>query len=408
MSKKAILSNSMWGNLNVLFRYGLSFFATAIIAKKFGPEDFGVYQLALAYVALFDALSFINPSHVKNHLVANPDDEAKVVHSWKVVNWLLVIAVMIFITVMWLWGSDRAFYVLLLYSSLRLFFRVYDFPQVLMDARLRSDLNQKSQMVSTSTFNISRSILAILGGNLNLVAAASFFQGLGTMLYQVWASKKINLALKGKVQKGFTWFLVKQGLPLTFMTFLTVAQLRIFGVLLPNRMTLDEYGSLQLILKLIEPVTSIGTIIISANYTLLAKTFTENKRNFLFRFMKVSLLTMASSFLMSIALVVFPQDLLLKAFGSAYKTGIEHLWLGPAIVAANVLFSLSVQFDMLTLSYSRTVWKCCMSIAGYVGVIMLLERVSILEALSLNVAIPMFTVLICFPYRRLKKFFKYT
>lgn len=376
--------------------------ATAVIASKFGPEEFGFYQLALAYVAIFDVLTVLSPTHLRNHLVANPSDEAKVIHAWVWVNSVLWIVLVLYMGLMWLIGDNRSFYILLFYSSLRLIFRIFEYPQILMDARLRSDLTQKTQIVSSGIFNIFRAVFAVVSGSINTVAAASFFQGVGTSIYQLWVSKKIKLSLKGEKQSGFAWNLIKQGFPLAVMSFLVAAQGRIFGILLPSRMGLEDYGSLQLVLKLIEPVTSLGTIIISANYTLLARTYGEDRKSFLKRFLKVSTLTLASSLLMSVVLVFFPQNWLIRIFGAGYASGIENLWIGPIIILSNVIFSLSIQFDMLTYSYSQTLWKCGVAIVGYVVLILTSDSLAIVDALWMNAAIPLLTSLICLPVRRLR------
>lgn len=388
-TRKQILKNSAWGNLNILVRYGLSFVATAIIASHYGPADFGVYQLAITYVGILDAILLLHPTHIRNHLISNPGDESKVISAWVLHNAILWLLIVFGLGLCWLFSNRQSFYLLLFLSSLRLFFRIYEYPQILIDARVRSDVVQKIQIVSTGSFNIIRGIFGSMHVSLNGLASASFFQGLLATIYQRQKAKDLSISLVGRYESGFCLSLIKQSFPLALMGFLGVLQARIVGVLFAEKMGLEDYGSYQLIFKLIEPVTAVATIVFSANYTTLAHTYRSSREIFVKRFLKISILTIISGVVFSLALLLTPKLWLLKVFGDAYKNGIDNLWMGPFIVASTVLFTLSIQFDILTYRYKQTGIKYVLVIIGYFGAVQVLDRASIMDGLVVYSLVPL-------------------
>ncbi|WP_374001692.1 hypothetical protein [Bdellovibrio bacteriovorus] len=387
--RKQIIKNSVWGNLNILARYVLSFFATAVIASKYGPADFGIYQLVITYVGILDALVLLNPSHLKNHLVEYPEDEPKVISAWKIHNSILWVLIVVGIGGLYYFSDDKVFYALLFFSSLRLFFRIFEYSQILIDARSRGDLVQKIQIVSAGAYNGSRSVFALLGASLNLVGAASFFQGVFATMVQFKFARDIGAPLKGVYQKGFCISLIRKSFPLAIMSFLSVFQVRVIGVLMVSRMGMEEYGGFQLVSKLIEPVTAIGMVIFSANYTALAHTYKADIRVFKKRFLKISAVTVAASLLFTVSLVVFPKTWLVLAFGEAYKTAIDYLWMGPFVVLSIVCFSLCVNYDLLTYRYRTAMLRYIAVIIGYGLASLLYPDFSIFSALSLTVLVPL-------------------
>lgn len=397
MSRKQILHNSMWGNLNVLFRYALSFVAVTIIARNYGPSDFGVYQLALTYVGILEGINLINPLFLRNYLIAHPENEKFVIYSSIINNLFIIFVTLVFLSWMWWFENDQGLLIVLVLSSLRLIIKFFDYTQLLIDARLRADVVQKIQIVSVGSFNIARILCSLSSLSINSVAGSSIFQGIASSAYGLWQAKKLKIPVWGAFQKHFFWMLFRESLPLTITAILGVLQLRIFGILVAGKMSIEAYGSLQLVLKLLEPVTAIGTIIIGANYTILAKTFNEHRSLFNKRFMKISLLTVGSSLLLSAAVLVFPKEYLYRIFGKEFELGLQFLYLGPAIVFANVFFALSIQYDTLTQRYSLTVVKYFITIVGYLVMYYAYQSIDIFVGLMGNIIIPSLVVIVVAP-----------
>ncbi|AHI05693.1 hypothetical protein BDW_05935 [Bdellovibrio bacteriovorus W] len=392
------MKNSLWGNLNLAIRYGLSFLATAFVAKEYGPEIFGIYQLAITYLGVLDLVTFLNPHHLRNYLVRHPEEEGAIVTIWKFHHW--VISILMFLSVLYFWWKSEyaLVYTMLVLSFARIFSRVWDYAQVIVDARLRSDLVQKIQIVSFGTFNTTRMILSALRVSPEILSSASIVQS----AVLVWHQKRILRNSGGvKVARmSFALFLklVKDGWLLCLMAFLVGIQSRIVSLILVERMTVSDYGNFQLIFRLIEPAITVGTVLFGVNYTILANTFANNKEVFLKRFFKVSLIAILGSVGCASILAFLPVDWWIHIFGEAYKDGLNSLWMGALVVISSAIFLMSVQVDIITGRYISACFKNIFVIGSYGFVFFFyLSEASIEIAMTLYSVVPIFVVFLFLP-----------
>ncbi len=387
-SRLQIIKNSLWGNLNIGLRYGLSFIATAFIARRFGPADFGTYQLVFTYLGILDGISLLSPVHLRNYLIDNPTKEKEVVGAWlaqTTVIWVLIVLV-----ILGFWFYDpNVFYVLMFLAALRLFFKIFEYPLVIFDSRIRNDLVQKVEILQHSLFNILRIISTAVSTSLVSLTSVTLLQGVASTIYQFILLRRFDHKEKAVFNWSIFCDLVKIGFPLALMSFLTVFQSRIVGVLVADRMTAAEFGSFQLIFRLLEPSMAIGMVIFGANYTTLAQTRKNQSEIFKKRFFKISALTICVSFLFSALIVLIPTPILIKVFGEIYQKSFESLWLGVGVVISGTIFAIGVQYDMLVYRYRTTLIKYLVVIALYCAAVFLKRGdVSIEWVLTLYSVVP--------------------
>lgn len=356
-ARRSILINTLWGKANILVRYLTSFVATAVIAANYSPSDFGLYQLVLTYFGIIESINLLNPTHLRNFLIQDPTKENEVSSLWMLQSFFLWLFSSLVILVFALTLRDSVFWWLLLVVNIRGFFRIFDFVQVVADFRLRNELTQSVHIVMTACFNVFRLVFAVLKVNLFVLSSAMVVQGIASGLYQLYVKGKLEYKLKIKLPKAMFFSLFKGGFALSVVAFLGAVQGRIVAALLADRMDLAAYGNFQLILKLIEPATAIGSIVIGANYTVLSHTLKEDVHTFHKRFFKVTLLAMTTAFLCGLVIVAFPHSLLIRIFGEAYREGISLLWMGVGILIANTILTVTVQIDMMKFQYRKVVIK---------------------------------------------------
>lgn len=383
-------------------RYGLSFVATAFIAKIYGPEIFGTYQLAITYLAILDFITFLNPLHIRNHLVRNPEDESKIVSVWKLHHIIISIFIVIVVVFCWWRAEYPLVYAMLMWSLPKIFFRIWDYQQIILDAKLRGDLVQKIQIISAGSFNIARIAIAFFKANPVVLSGATLIQSIVTFLYQ----RKLLLQNANIVKTTMSYPLLKQlireGWMLTVMTFLVGIQGRIVSLVLVERMSPSDYGNFQLVFKLVEPATMIATVLFGANYTALANTLENAKTVFFKRFFKVSALVILSSIGCAVGLVVIPANWWVMLFGEAYREGLEYLWMGMGLVISGVLFSLSVQMDVIALRYISACMKNILVIIIYLIAALSLSEASVTVAMILYSVVPIAIVVLFLPFDIIK------
>jgi hypothetical protein len=396
-ARRSILINTLWGKANVLVRYLTSFVATAVIAANYKPDQFGFYQLILTYLTIIDSINFLNPTHLRNHLVKNPDDENAVAGIWfyqAIAFWAISTLVVIVCAIVM---EDHLFWWLLALGNLRLVFKCYEYMQVIADYRLRNDLTQKMQMMQLGSFNAFRIVAALLKVDMTVLVGCAIPQGIFTAIYQNLLKKKVGF----NFVRQFSWEkykqLLKDGAWVSVVLFVTTVQTRIFSAMIAEKMTPEMYGNFQLIVKLVEPATAIGAIVFGANYTVLAHTLHANKEAFKKRFSKISALSFAIAMFCSVVIFIFPQSILVRVFGLAYEDGLSLLGWGTGIILANAILNISIQYDMLLVRYRSVVLKYGAIFVTYVALLSYSAQFSVKEAISMQIYVPLVVIFILDP-----------
>lgn len=389
-ARRDILRNLLWGNINVSVRYITSFVAVAVIARSLSPEDFGLYQLALTYVIVFENINILNSQHLRNYLVNVPDDEDVVVRCWVRQTLFFWLAFSFFSLAMASFGSvsDRWLWVIVLLASTRLLFKIWDFAQLLLDVRLRSDLVQKIQTLSFASFNIARIIVAFFGGGVVALSVVSGFQGFLTAIYERSLLRGAVTVKKASWSWQKYWNLVRGGFLLSIVGMFGMLQVRLVSVIVAERMSLADYGNLQLVLRLIEPATSLGMVVFGSNYTVLAHTLKASPELFIKRFSKIVSITLVLVSAVVCAILLFPSNLLIVFFGEPFAKAVSSLGLGCGIVVSTLILNITVLWDQLKNRYANVAFRYLVIVIIYFVIVfswkgpLELESVLWLQALA--------------------------
>ena len=382
--------------MNILTRYLSSFVATSLIALNYSPSQFGLYQLVLSYVAVLEAIGLISPTHFKNYLIHNPDDESVVVTAWKVQSLGLAVAKILCISFIVLTNSKDIIWLLLLLASLKTIFSFYDYVAYLSEVRLQSQILQQGQMMSTFLYNLSRIFFAILQAPLSGLIFLNVFQGGVSAAYYRYIGDR-----DGYRTIPFLWDsqkflkLIRDGIWPTLLTMFGVLQARIISILATDRMSLEDFGNLQLVLRLVEPASALCLVIFSANYTILAGTKARSPREFRTRFFKISTVCLLLSFLTFVGISVFPLEILLRVFGNTYSSGLSKLWLGALLVPSAAVLAISVHLDYLEVKYFSVMIKYISIFSVSALMIYNSPYLEIADAILIQILAPIAVVAVC-------------
>lgn len=346
-----IIKNVAWAYVNVLIRYATSFVVVLVLAKMYSPAEFGQYQLALTYFTIFDSITLLHGSYIRNLLIEDPSKEGSFITSWVAQSIIIWFSSVIFCVYGYLTGDNQTFWILMALVSLRLLFKSYEFVTVIVDSRLRNDLVQGTQIISTVTFNLARAAVAALNLKIVWVYAGSVLQGMTIVGCQIYLKRKLKLVFK----YDFVWRdivgFIKGSFWLSLTAFLAVIQLRIATVLLESRMDSFLFGNYQLLFKLIEPGLTISLIVLGANYTVLVHTFQNTPKAFAVRFWKVASLSIAISLFASLFFIFVPVDFLVYFLGERYRDAFMNLPHGSILLLSNTALGIGTTYDFLKRRY---------------------------------------------------------
>ncbi len=389
-SRRQIIIHSIWGNINIVIRYLSGFVATSLVAKHISPSAFGRYQLVLTFLMVFESLVPVTQSHIQNYIAKNTNNQQIASNIW-VVQILLIWLIASFMCIGFYFLKNDFFWILLLIACLKLPFNVFDIVQIVADSKHKNFISQQIQITNHLSFNISRVIISLITPSILLLLLANIIQGIVTLVHQLlkWKEFKINIQIFEKANFRFLYTLTKENTSLVIVSILTLMQAKLFSIILSGILTPEEYGNYQLTLKLMEPASALGAIIFSANYTVLASTYINNKNIFITRFSKVSALSILLSLVSVVVIYIFPKDLLISILGKSYSSAIFNLNSSSIIIFSTTLLNIFVQYYTLTQKYINIVIVNISIILGFVIFSKVLQSHSLSTVLYAQAMIPL-------------------
>lgn len=398
--KGLIVRNIMWGNLNTILRYVLAFVATSFLAKTFAPDVFGTYQLVISYLAIFEALLPVSSTHLRNYLAAHPDKEPVVSSLWFWQNMLVFVFVALVCAFGIVFSDESSFWLLLFIASIRFVFRFNEHTVIVCDQRLLSHLAQKIAIAQNIFLSVLRIIAALLRTNIYLLCATSPIQGLFSALYQYRVGKQTGIKFSVKLDISEFLQIFRSGFFISILSFASVFQTRVISLVLAEYLSKEDFGNFQLVIKLIEPATMLGMIVIGANYSVLANSLQESAKVFAKRYAKICFLTLLISATLAAVIYVIPPSWVVRFFGAQYIGGLSLLRIASLLVVSNTLVWVDQNYDFLRQDYIFALVKYSVILALYVvSVVSFNTKITIEDGLWISILVPLTVTIPSLTYR---------
>lgn len=391
-----MFKNIFLSNTSIIFRYIGSFIVTIVIARTYSKESFGVYQLALSTLAIMENIFFFSPQHLKLHLVKAPNDESRVYSAWTFQAIVLFLFNLIFALGGYLGSGEdlHLYWVTLLILVFRTAFRHMDYVQIIADSRLRNDIVQKEQLASISIFNLSRFLLTYFNYSIFALSSASIIQGLSSSAYQYSWKKYLQLNFQFKFEFPFFWSLMKSGGLLSFVALMNILQSRFLSFLVVERISFSEFSDLQLTLKLVEPISALGTVAMVSNFTLLSNSFLYREKGFRKGFLRTAVIAVGIATIVSVLVLLIPKDLILIVLGDGYRAVVDDLWIGCLVAIVTVIFSVATLNNQIQKKYLQMLLKSLLTGFLYVvGTQILMSEINTQKLLWLLVVVPLVSII---------------
>jgi polysaccharide transporter, PST family len=271
-----VLANSAWLIGDKLLRLGLGLLVTVWMARHFGPATFGVWNYAIAYVAVFAAVATLGMDGVIVRELVRDDADAGAILGTGLLLRLLVAAVLaIAATVSMRWvrpdqwlpallvGANAA--VMLLQSS-----QVFDYH---FQARMHS----RPAVIATNAAYVAAMLLRL--GLLAVDAPIAWF-GATLVLEAVIAAVLLWLAWRSDSAGTVRWRwrlpvareLVRESWPLMFSSLAVILYMRLDQIMLASMVGDQEVGQFSAALRIAEIWYFIPMSIVTAAFpAILAK-----------------------------------------------------------------------------------------------------------------------------------------
>lgn len=143
------LKNSSWLMLERIFSMAIGVFVTAVVARYFGPTLYGTFNYALAFVALFTALSTLGlESIVVKSIVDQEADEGTILFTSLVLRFLggILLTILAYTIILLLEPNDGLIHILVLIASFTMVIRSLDVIDYWIQAHQKAKISSTIRM----------------------------------------------------------------------------------------------------------------------------------------------------------------------------------------------------------------------------------------------------------------------
>jgi O-antigen/teichoic acid export membrane protein len=334
---KDIVRNSGFLFLNGIVTNILSFFALLYIARYLGPEKYGMYTFAFAFIYFF---SFIPDMGIHQILVREaakePEKAGKLIGNGTIMQICLSLVALflafVLINVINFPPSTKsALYI----ASLGLLITGTGAYGIIYEAKLRMEYSLLFNLANRIVFLVF--IFLAIANNLELnvfIFASVLATFIHNLLMILFAKKLVNVSFD--VDLSLMKQLVKEAIPIAIASVFTVIYFRIDVLMLSFLRGNIEVGIYSAAYRLTEALVFLPTVITTSTFPLMSKYYKDSFDSFSFAYTRTFKYLFATGLLIAV-LVTFASDkIIFLAYGLKYQSS--------AIALQILIWSTAIMF----------------------------------------------------------------
>ncbi|MBV1905427.1 MAG: flippase [Pseudomonadales bacterium] len=301
-----IIDNIGWLFFERFLRLCIGLFIGVWLARYLGPEQFGLFNYASAFVALFATISSLGLKDiVVRDLVKNPDVAGATLGTAVVLRLIagLVALILIVLTISWLRAEDELSKYLVAILSLTLLLKTSDIIKYWFESQVQSRYVIWVESSVFITLAIIKIFLILNHAQLVvfiwLVVAEAFFVALGLIAIYLKKAGSFNNWAIGVHRAGE---LLKDAWPLALSGIAIMVYMRIDQIMLGEILDNEAVGIYSAAVKISELWYMIPIIIASSLFPTIIKTKLSNEQHYLERMQ--SLMNLLALFALVTAITV--------------------------------------------------------------------------------------------------------
>ncbi len=262
---KKYLSNTSWLFAEKIFRIFINLFITVWLARYLGPEQFGTFNYAISFVALFSVLSTLGLDNLINkELLAHPIESNSILGSSFVLRIIgaILLCILSISTISILRPEDTMMLTFVVIISLTFFFNVFDIIKYWFQSHVQA---KYSVIADGITLFISATIKIIL--ILNEAPLISFVWLilieaiiLGILLLIIY-KRESNQISKWTFSKKKAKYLLQEAWPLILAGTLYILYTRVDQIMLGEMVGETSVGIYSAAIRISESCMFIPTIV---------------------------------------------------------------------------------------------------------------------------------------------------
>lgn len=355
-----IIRNSSWLISDKIFTMVIGVFVTAIVARYFGPDRYGIFNYALSLVTLFTAFSTLGMETLTvKGILDKKYDEGTILCTSLVLRVVggIILTVFSLITISILDPGNKLLLILVFILSISMIFKAPEVIEYWIQAYQRAKISSIVRMVSYVITSVLKIVLVVLGGTLihfsMIHTFGVVFVGFG-LLFAYFLKRKGSS--KWRFDFGYaksilsqSWYLIISGLMVTL--YMQIDKIML-GSLMPTKTEVGIYSAATSIAQMWYFVPM--AIITSYKPVIMAKKNEGDDRGYLDSVQNLYTIVAWTGILFGIIMLVFSRLIVSILYGPEFEK------------AANIL-SVSIwagTFAMLG-SARSSAWLICENLQKY-------------------------------------------
>lgn len=256
MTQRSVFVNSAWLIADKVVRLGLGLFVWVWLARHFGPANFGLWNYAIAFTALFGAVSALGMDGVLvRELVRDPSKTGALLGTAMFLRLIAstLAAISAVAALLWLRPGDPLVLVLVALNAFVLVFQSSQIIDLYFQAQMRTRPAVLAVNAAFLLATIGRVWLLAIGASMEWFAGSLVFEaGLAALLlwvaYRSAARRRIPWRVDSKVAKS----LLDESWPLLLSSLAVMVYMRMDQVMLASIVGDEAVGQFSAALRIAE------------------------------------------------------------------------------------------------------------------------------------------------------------
>lgn len=327
---RKITRNITWLLADKVLRIFVSIFLGAWVARYLGPEQFGIFNYAVAFVALFGSIASLGLDEIIiRDIVRFPQEKDRLINTALALRALAtsINIILIFIISTWLYPQD------IIIKKIIIITAIIVMPQILsetIDIWFKSQINSRNSIIVRDFALILSSLLkvdlVIKKAPLVAFVWASFFE------FSIAAIGLIYLYIRGENRLDFKlidlflgWRLLRDSWPFIFSGLAVIIYMRIDQIMISMMIGNHENGLYSAAVKLAEVWYFIPIIIMSSFYPKIISLKDKDSISFYKILQKLHYLMTIIAYITSIPFSIFSGFIIHLFYGYQYEASAPML-----------------------------------------------------------------------------------
>jgi len=328
------ISNTGWLFADKIVRMGVGLFVTIIVARYLGPKEFGIYNYALAFVALFSTIATLGlDGIVVRNVIKDPSCKEETLGSAFVMRLVggIVTILLTSGTIFLLRPDDSLTQWMVEIIALGTIFQAFDTIDFWFQSQIQSKYTVYAKNIAFLSISLAKVVLVIIKAPLIDFAWAGLLEivlgSIGLVItYRMKGFSLFNWSIKLSRAQS----LLKDSWPLILSGIVIMVYMRIDQIMIGEMLGDDDVGIYSAAVRLSEVCYFIPTAIVTSVFPSIIEARKNDLRLYIDRLQKLYVIMTLIAFSIALPTTFLSKKIIIFLYGNNFNQAITvlaiHIW----------------------------------------------------------------------------------